>query len=81
MPRRAPKLFQSLLDNALDLANLMDKLNITQDPQLSDCTARMRRLFADKDIKSVRESKEVQATIKSQVDEILSTFDFGGFEE
>lgn len=79
--RRAPKLFQSLLDNALDLANLMDKLNIMNDPQLSDCTAKMRRLFADKDIKSVRESKEVQATIKTQVEEILSTFDFGGFDE
>lgn len=77
--RRAPKIFQSLVDNALDLANLLDKLNITQDPKLSEVTARMRRLFANVDIKSVRESREQQASIKTQVESILGSYDFSGF--
>jgi hypothetical protein len=33
------------------------------------------------DIKSLRESKDLQQSVKKQVDEILGAFDFGGFEE
>lgn len=79
--RRAPKLFQSMLDNALELSRLLDKLNVTQDPQLADCAARMRRLFSNVDIKSLRESTDLQQSTKKQVEDILSTFDFGGFGE
>lgn len=77
--RRAPKLFQSLVDNAVELASLLDKMNVTKDEKLADCAARMRRVFANTDIKSVRESKEQQASIKKQVEDILGAFDFGGF--
>jgi hypothetical protein len=75
-----PKLFQSTLDNALELANLMDKLNVTNDPQLADCTARMRRLLSNTDIKSLRESPDQQASVKKQVEDIMSTFDFSGID-
>jgi hypothetical protein len=77
--RKAPKLFQSLLDNALDLANLLDKLNVTNDPALSEVTAKMRRTFSTVDIKSLRESKDQQASVKTQVESILSSYDFSGF--
>jgi hypothetical protein len=77
--RSAPKLFQSMIDNALEQAQLMDKLNVTNDPQLSDCAARIRRLFSNTDIKSLRESKEQQASVKKQVEDILGNFDFSGF--
>lgn len=77
--RKAPKIFQSMIDNALETANLLDRLNITSDTQLSDCTARIRRMFGNMDIKSVRESKETQEAVKKQVEEIISTFDFSGF--
>ena len=79
--RRTPKLFQSLIDNALDVVNLLDKMNITNDPQLADCAAKMRRLFSNLDIKSMRESKEVQASVKTRVEEILSNFDFSGLAD
>ena len=78
--RKKPKLFQSLLDNGLDLVALLEKLNISKDPQLSDCAARMRRMLTNVDIKSLRESKDLQQSVKKQVDEILGAFDFGGFE-
>jgi hypothetical protein len=78
--KNAPRIFQSMIDNALELTGLMDKMNVGNDPQLTECTARIRRMFADVDIKSVRESKEIQASIKTKVDDILGTFNFGGFE-
>jgi hypothetical protein len=77
--RNAPKLFQSMIDNALEQAQLMDRLNVTNDPQLADCAARIRRLFSNTDIKSLRESKDQQASVKKQVEEIISSFDFSGF--
>ncbi len=43
--RKKPKLFQSLLDNGLDLVALLEKLNISKDPQLTDCATRMRRML------------------------------------
>jgi hypothetical protein len=77
--KNAPKIFQSVLDNALDMAALLDKLNIANDPKLADCAARMRRLFSNVDIKSLRESKDLQSSTKKQVEDILSAFDFGDF--
>lgn len=79
--RHAPKLYQSMLDNALELVALLDKLNIVNDPDLTECAARMRRVFAPLDIKSVRESKELKESVKKQVDELLDTFNFTGFGE
>lgn len=77
--KNAPKIFQSVLDNALEMAGLLDKLNIANDPKLADCAARMRRLFSNVDIKSLRESRDLQASTKKQVDDILDMFDFGSF--
>lgn len=79
--RRAPKIFQSVFDNAVELAQTLDGLNITNDPQLADCAARMRRLFSNVDVKSLRESPSQQAAVKKQVDDILDTFNFSGFGE
>jgi len=79
--RNRPKLFQSMFDNGLEMAKLLDGLNITKDPQLADCAARMRRLFSGHDVKSVRESPELQTAIKKQVEDMLEVFDFGDFKE
>ena len=79
--RNRPKIFQSLFDNGLEMAKTLDALNITNDPQLADCAARMRRMFSNQDIKSVRESKDTQVSIKKQVEDMFELFDFKGFEE
>jgi hypothetical protein len=79
--RRAPKLYQSLVDNALDLAHVLDKLNVTNDPQLSDCALRIRNIFTGVSMDKVRNNKEKQAEIKGQVDDILGAYNFSGFEE
>lgn len=72
--RRAPKLFQSMIDNGMEQANLLDKLNVANDPQLKDCAARMRRMLSNMDIKSIRESKDQQESVKKQVEEIINDF-------
>jgi Protein of unknown function (DUF3150) len=78
---KAPRLFQSMIDNALELALLLEKMNVTNDPALSDCVARIRRLFAEVKISDVREDANVQADLKRKVNDILGAFDFGGFDE
>lgn len=78
--RSKPKLYQSMFDNAIDLVSILEKLNVTGDPQLADCAARMRRMLTPLDIKSVRESKDIQQSVKKQVEELIGAFDFGTFE-
>ena len=68
--RKAPRIFQSMIDNALDLARLMEKMNVTNDPQLTDCSDRIRRLFADVNINSVRESRDTQEALKKKVEDL-----------
>jgi hypothetical protein len=77
---KTPRLFQSMIDNALELAMLLEKMNVTSDPALTDCVSRIRRLFADVTIGAVREDPVVQADLKRKVDDILGAFDFGGFD-
>lgn len=78
---RAPRLFQSMIDNALDLSRLLEKMNVTNDPQLTDCVLRIRRLFSDVNINVVREDKDKQGELKKSVEDILGAFDFGGFDD
>ena len=78
--RKQPKLYQSMLDNAVEMATMLDRLNVMGDGQLADCAARIRRLVAPLDIKSLRESKDTQASAKKQVEDILSAFSFGSLE-
>lgn len=77
---RQPKLFQSLLDNALEMVDGMEGINITGDPQLTECAARMRRVLSGVDIKSLRESDELRKSVQSQVKDMLGAFDFGNVE-
>ena len=79
--RRSPKIYQSMFDNAVELAQMLDTLNLTGDAQLADCAAKMRRLFSNVDVKSLRESVDQQAAVKKQVDDMLGAFDFGSFGE
>lgn len=74
--KRAPKLFGSMIDNALDLCNLLDKLNVTNDAALADVATRMRQTFSGVSIESVRESDERKRALKSKVESILKSFDF-----
>ena len=39
----------------------------------------MRRMLAPLDIKTMRESRESQESVKKQVEDILEQFDFGSF--
>jgi hypothetical protein len=79
--RRAPKLFQSLIDNALDLVNSLDRMNVTGDAQLAECAAKMRRMFSSMDIKTVRESKDVQESVSKQVADLMAEFNIQPLEE
>jgi len=74
--RRAPKLYQSIIDNAIETATMVAKLNITNDPALKDCATRMRALFAGMNIVTLREEPSAQIAAKKKLDDILGAFDF-----
>lgn len=78
--RRRPKLFQSMLDNAAEQVALLDKLNVTGDPKLADCAQRMRDMLSRVSIESLRESRELQESVRTKTQEILDTFEFGDFK-
>lgn len=71
---KPPRLFQSMLDNAVDLANLLDKMNITKDPQLSACSCSIKQLFSEEKIDALREDTARQMDLKGKVEGILSAF-------
>lgn len=74
--RRAPKLYQSIIDNAMETALMVEKLNITNDPKLKDCATRMRMLFSGLNIEAVRSDSAAQVSAKQKLDDMLSAFDF-----
>lgn len=79
LPGGRPRLHQTVFDNALELAGLLDKLNVTNDAQLSDCATRIRRLVTGVDVQVIREDKTQQTALKKKVDDLMSAFDFSGF--
>jgi len=73
---RKPKLYQSLLDNGLVLCENLRTLNITNDPVLEDVRAKLYNSLITLDIDSLRESPEIQASVKTKMDDILDKFKF-----
>lgn len=70
------KLYQSTLDTALDLCNMMKDLNLTGDPKME----RMRRdLFSTlngMDLNDLKKDETARLSVKQEIDDLLSKFDF-----
>lgn len=70
------KLYQSTLDTALDLCEMMKDLNLTGDSKME----RMRRdLFATlngMDLAELKKDEGARVAVKQEIDDLLSKFDF-----
>lgn len=75
--KRRPKIHESMLDQGLELCSLLQDLNVTNDPKLTEARQMLERALVHVDIDSLKESKEVQQKTKSAMDEILNKFNFG----
>lgn len=68
------KLYESMLENALSLCRTLDSLNIMGDPDLEAARRALELSLTDVDIKTLRQSPEVRASLKSQMEELTEKF-------
>jgi hypothetical protein len=73
---RKSKLYDSLLDNGLDLCKRMRTLNLINDAQLEHARVELERTINSVDIDDLRKDVEARKEIKTRVDELLDKFNF-----
>lgn len=73
---RKPKLYDTLLDSALEQCNLLQDLNIGNDPVLESMRTKLYNAIVSTDIDSLKKSPELQGSMKKKMEDILSDFDF-----
>lgn len=72
-----PRVFHdSLLDGAHDLCEMVQSLNVTNDAQLSDARKALLKAIGNVDVKDLRKDVGARTEVKTQVDDILSKFNF-----
>jgi hypothetical protein len=64
----------SLVGNAVDLCDLLTKLNITGDSKLETCRKKLESALVGVEAKGLREDDDLRLDVKSKVDDILSMF-------
>jgi hypothetical protein len=70
------KFHDSLLDGAHDLCEMVQSLNVINDHQLSDARKALLKAIGNVDVKDLRKDIGARTEVKTQVDDILSKFNF-----
>lgn len=70
------KFHETLLENAHELCELAESLNIINDPQIEQARKALKRAINGVDIKDLRKDMGARTEVKSQVDDILNKFSF-----
>jgi F0F1-type ATP synthase membrane subunit b/b' len=70
------RIHDSMITNARDLCDVLKHLNLTQDPKLEEARRRFNAVVNSVDTEDLKESEEVRSKVKSEVDDILSKFNF-----
>jgi len=70
------RIHDSMITNARDLCDVLKHLNLTQDPKLEEARSRFNAVVHSVDTEDLKESEEVRSKVKSEVDDILSKFNF-----
>jgi hypothetical protein len=74
---KKPKVFRnSLVENVHELIEMLKVLNVTKDPELERARVLMAHTFTGLDAKDLREAEGTRKQVKSEVDAILSKFNF-----
>lgn len=66
----------TLITNAVDLVEMLDKLNVTRDPKLEHARKELERSLYNINADTVKESDHVREALKNKVDDILSRFEW-----
>jgi len=72
-----PRVFHdSLLEGAHDLCEMAQSLNVINDHQLSEARKALLKAIGNVDLKDLRKDLGARTEVKTQVDDILSKFNF-----
>jgi hypothetical protein len=72
-----PRVFHdSLLNGAHDLCEMVQSLNVINDHQLNDARKALLKAIGNVDVKDLRKDVGARTEVKTQVDDILSKFNF-----
>jgi hypothetical protein len=71
------KIFRdSLLENAVELCDLLTRLNVTKDPELEKARRMLEQAVTLTDIKDLRADESSRIELKTSVDEIINKFNW-----
>jgi hypothetical protein len=70
------KFHDSLLDGAHDLCEMVQSLNVINDHQLADARKALLKAIGNVDVQDLRKDVGARNEVKTQVDDILSKFNF-----
>jgi len=71
---KRPRIFESTFDGFKELVGSLEALNITNDPRLNDVRVQLKNALEPVDIESLRDSDDVRASVKSQMQSVLDKF-------
>lgn len=74
--KRRPKLYDSMLENGLELCKTLSDFNITNDPRLEEARRELETALTRVDMDSLKESPELQKATKTAMENILDKFSF-----
>lgn len=75
------KLYESMLDSAHDLCDVLTDLNFTKDPGMEKARTQLANIIDGVTIKDLRSSEGTRVLTKQKVDSVLSAFDWGDLNE
>jgi len=70
------KLYDSLIDGGMELCDLLESLNITNDPDIEEARRQLRSVLSTVDIVDLRKHPSARVEIRTQVAEIADKFNF-----
>jgi small nuclear ribonucleoprotein (snRNP)-like protein len=70
------RIHDSMITNARDLCDILKHLNLTNDEKLEEARRRFSEVVNTYDTEDLKESEDTRAKVKSEVDDILSKFNF-----
>jgi hypothetical protein len=71
------KIFRdSLLDNAVELCDLLTRLNVTKDPELEKARRMLEQAVTTTDIKDLRSDEGARLELKTNVQDIINKFNW-----
>lgn len=70
------KLYQSTLDNALELCDMLKSMNINNDPELEKIRKELYMTLNGVDLKELKQDEMIREGVKAELDALISKFSF-----